>query len=99
MGLLPIPRSRIYLGTRIDLLGLVFKHVDDMSAQIFLDFSMPWNRLGYFRPLVLIPVVFGAMTYEYASRLFQFFDQIPSFHATFSSATFRTQGILPLVSS
>ncbi|WP_422678751.1 hypothetical protein [Chlorogloeopsis fritschii] len=81
------------------VLALVTKHFDDMFGKLFLNFSMPWNRLRYFCFRILIPVMLTTMTNEYTSHLFEVFDQISSFHDTSSSATFRTLGIVPLVSS
>lgn len=40
-----------------------------MPGQMLLNFAVSWNWLTYTRLWILIPVMFGAMTNENATRL------------------------------
>ncbi len=70
-----------------------------MLGKIIVDFSVPRDRLGYLGLRILVPVVVSAVSDEYAAQAFYFLDQVFSFHETFKSSSFRTQGIEPLVKS
>jgi hypothetical protein len=64
-----------------------------------MDLAMPWDRLGDFRPGILIPIVFSTVPNEHAAQSFDLVNQISTLHETWSSATRRTAGISPLVKS
>ena len=56
-------------------------------------------RLGHFGSGILVPVVLPAVPDENTAHLTEFSNEGPSFHATSSPSTLRTQGIEPLVKS
>lgn len=77
----------------------VFEHPKDVLGQGFFDFCMTWDRLTDTCSRVLIPVVASAVSNEDAAVLLDLGNEIATLHGTCSSATRRTSGMLPLVSS
>ena len=68
-------------------------------SETFFDFSMPWNGLRHFAFGILIPVMVCAMPEKDAAFSFDDPDEVDALHFSTSSPTFRTPGMLPLVSS
>lgn len=64
-----------------------------------MNLGVAWNRLGYFRDGILIPIVLAAMPNKHAALRFQLSDEILALHWRVNSASFRTPGIAPLVRS
>jgi hypothetical protein len=67
--------------------------------QMFFYLFMRRNGLTGFSLGILIPIVLCTVSYEHAPGFLNKLDEFPSFHATSSSATLRTHGILPLFTS
>ncbi len=84
---------------RWDLLAWVSQHLDNVSGQTLANLTMSWHRLRNLRLGILIPIVSLTMPNQHTAHLFQFFDEVSSFHGTSSSPTLLTHGIVPLVSS
>lgn len=70
-----------------------------MLRQGLFDLPMAWNGLADPGSRVLIPIVPSAVPDEDAAALLDLANEIAAFHGTCSSATRRTSGILPPVSS
>lgn len=77
----------------------ITQHFDNVLSKSVLDFTMPGNGLRYFRPWILIPIMFTTVANKDAAHFFKPFYQISPFHVISSSATRRTLGIFPLVNS
>ena len=60
-----------------------------------VDLPMPRNRLRHARARILIPIVLPAMSDENTSHLLDPLHEVPTLHATSSSATLRTAGMCP----
>jgi hypothetical protein len=76
-----------------------FQLPKDVASQILFDLAVSRHGLTYSRTGVLIPVVACPVSQKNAPSLFQAIDQVKSLHAMRNSATRRTPGIRPLVSS
>jgi len=77
----------------------VLEHLKDVLDQGLFDFSMAWDRLADTRSRVLIPIVPSTVSNEDAAVLLDLTNEVAPLHDTCSSATRRTSGMLPLVSS
>jgi hypothetical protein len=77
----------------------VFQLPKNVACEMILDFGMTRNRLTGVSAWVLLPVVSPTMPDEDASRCFDLADEFSPFHASCSSATRRTVGMFPLVTS
>lgn len=97
----PSDINLVFLGTATFIINLILltEHFENMFGEMLLDLIVTWNRLRHSRVRVLIPVMPGTMSNEYASQPFQFAYQIPALHATSNSATRRTQGMASLANS
>ena len=71
----------------------------DVTGEMLIDFPVSRDRLAGSGFGILIPVVAPATAQKDAAALLQLPDQVDTFQAMFSSATRRTPGMLPLVSS
>jgi hypothetical protein len=56
-----------------------------MPSEMFIDLVVPGDRLANFCLRILIPIVLSAMSDENCTLLFDFLDQLASFHASSSS--------------
>ena len=77
----------------------VFHFSDNMTGEMFVDFPMSRDGLTNAGSGILIPVMSSSMPQENAAILFKLPDKIIAFHANCISATWRTPGIFPLVTS
>ena len=85
-------------GRRVRAL-LLSQHFKDVPGQRFFNLGVAWNRLAHSGFGILVPVVSFAGADEGASLLLDSADQIAALHESRSSATLRTSGMAPLVSS
>ena len=72
---------------------------DDMPGQMFLNFSMSWNRLRDSGSGIAIPIMSPAMANESASQPLDDPNEVDSLHGMTNSPSRRTSGISPLVRS
>ena len=79
--------------------GLILESAQNVVGQMVADFTMPRHGLTRPRSWILIPVGPPSMSKQGAATLFEAPNQVGPFHAIRSSATRRTPGIRPLVSS
>ncbi len=70
-----------------------------MSGKVFIDFIVPWYRLGLFGFRIMIPVVLCPVTNKNTTHVIELSDKVFSFHATSSSPFFLTLGSSPEVRS
>ena len=78
---------------------LILEHLEDVLDQRLFDFSMAWDRLTDTRSRVLITIVPSTVSNEEAAVLLDLANKVAPLHDTWSLATRRTSGMLPLVSS
>ena len=79
--------------------GSVLELAEDVACKVVADFPVARNRLTDPRSRILVPVVPPAVSEQHATRLGELTDQFDALHGIWSSATRRTPGMLPLVSS
>lgn len=68
---------------------------NDAACEGFLDFTMPGHWLRDPCGWISIPIVFTAMSDQYASSLFDRADLISSLHGMTNSPTLRAPGMCP----
>jgi hypothetical protein len=83
----------------MDCSRLIIQHFDNVFRQSLINLTMSGNRLRHLGPWVLIPIMFAAMTDQDTTHILKLLYKILIFHGISSSATRRTLGIFPLVSS
>ena len=81
------------------LVGSVFELLEDVAGEMLLDLAVAGNGLAHAGFRVPIPVVPAARPDEDTSVLLDPADEVAPFHVIWSSATWRTPGTLPLVTS
>jgi hypothetical protein len=92
--------SRSCQGSRgLTRAGLILQSAENMVRQVVADLAMPRHGLACTGPWILIPIVPPPTSKQDAPILFKAPNQVGPFHAIRSSATRRTPGIRPLVSS
>ncbi len=79
--------------------GSVFQLGKNMMGQTLIDFTVSRDGLTCPCSRILVPIVATPMTQQDTAFVLQTSDQVRSLHAISSSATRRTPGIRPLVSS
>lgn len=79
--------------------GSIFQFLKNVTGEMFVDLSVAGDRLTGRGSRILIPIVLASMANEDASVLLKLPDEVVAFHASSSSATWRTPGIFPPVRS
>ena len=77
----------------------VLEHIKNVFCQGLFNFAMARNGLADTCSRVLIPIMAPAVSNEGTAFLLDLTDEVTAFHGSCNSATRRTSGMLPLVSS
>ena len=93
------PASARVGNRRGGLVGSVFELLEDVAGEMLLDLAVAGNGLAHAGFRVPVPVVPAARPDEDTSVLLDPADEVAPFHVIWSSATWRTPGTLPLVTS
>ena len=71
------------------------KLFQDGLREKLVDLAMPGDWLRHACAGILVPIVFPSMSNENAPYFLYLLHEVPAFHATSNSATFRTAGMCP----
>ena len=66
----------------LKILGGIAKLFDNRTGEVFLDFAMTRDWLTHFRPRILIPIVFAAMSDEHATHARELLNEVNALHDT-----------------